>query len=61
MKIYLVMAGNKYEGLQPICACKTLSKAEEELNNLNNNDSFYSQDKLHEQYDSFAMGMELLK
>lgn len=52
MKIYIVTAGNKYEGLQNISAHKTMESATARMDDLANNPAFYGGDKEHDQYAS---------
>jgi len=52
MKVFIVQAGNRYEGLQTISAHKTMESATARLEELANNPSFYGGDKDHNQYAS---------
>ena len=50
--VYLVVAGNKYEGLQASGAFSTIEKAKEYLNDLFADEQCYLMDKEKNQFDA---------
>jgi len=50
--VYVVLAGNKYEGLQIMRVFNEFEVADSYLKDLWATDSFYHEDKEHEQFDA---------
>jgi hypothetical protein len=51
MKVYVLFAGNKYEGLRPVGLYKTEEKAKEVKQSIDEGDAWEG-DKIHDQYNS---------
>lgn len=61
MKVYIVMAGNKYEGLVNISVHKSMDSATKQLDVLQKSSSFFYLDKSAGQYASCIETFEVEK